>query len=373
MMKQCIVTSEELEQIDFTTTVIFGFYTGGKESYFTDTCLTLMHRFPESDIIGCSSESNIYNHMPHVCDSTEDLCIFLCLDIQKGAYYIDLYQTKEIPKSLKEYEGKYGGLMFCSRYFENLEKVIYDLQSSKNVKPLFGAIAGVSEKSKRESGFVFWNGTYYPDHILLWLVDQDRYLLEGKSSHHFQPVGFDLEVTRAEGTILHEIENRPAHEVLEEIVGKITKETIASFDHPFFLKENAKIPFKHSPLCSIRAVDKKHGSIYLYRSVQERYKLKVGVSLGREEQEKQLAEFATLRKKRNAVAFLFNCVGIKANLGSMEFVYLMDLKKRLHMPIIGFHSFGEIGTTNQEHYSMLHNQTISIAVLSERSKHAVDK
>jgi len=365
-MRQSIVTSETLSEINFIPTIIFGFYVGGKESAFTDAAFVLMQRFPQADIIGCSSESNIYNQMPHVLDNEEELCVFLCLDVDKNAYSIDLYRMDRVPKDLKRYTRKFGGLMFVSRYFDNLERVIFDLQSQKGIKPLFGAISGVSDRSEKREGTIFWNGSYYKDHFLLWLVDQDKYLLEGKSSHHFQPVGFDMEVSGAEGTVLYEIEGKPALDALEEVVGNITNETIRSYDHPFFLKEDVDVPFNSSPLCSIREVDERNRTIHLYRSVQERYKLKVGVSLSRDDQENQLNGFKIFRKKRNVVAFLFNCVGIKANLGLMEFVYLMDLKKKLHMPIIGFHSFGEIGTTDPKRLSVLHNQTISIAVLSEK-------
>jgi len=368
-MRQAIVTSETLDTIDFIPTVIIGFYQNTHAGMFGTYFEKLKEDFPDVDIIGCSSESNIYNKLPFVDKSDDHLCVFVCLDIQKEAYKIKLYDIENVMEEKEEQDETYSAMMFCSRYFTSLEELIARFQSKEKYQPLLGAIAGVAKETKQR-GTVFYNGNYYEDHLLLWLIDQKCYRLEGKSIYHFQPVGFEMEVTRAEDTTLYEIENRPALEVLEEIVGDISKETITSFDHPFFLKEKNKVPFAHSPLCSIHSVDKEDGSIHLYRSVKKYAKLKVGVSLGREEQEQQLKEFKTFKNRKNAVAFLFNCVGIKANLGLMEFVYLMDLKKNLHVPFIGFHSFGEIGSINPENFSMLHNQTISIAILSEREDEA---
>jgi len=364
-MKQTIVTSETLHTIDFTPTVIIGFYQSTQDKHFETHFEKLRERFPDVDVIGCSSESNIYNELPYIDKSNKHLCVYICLDIRKEAYQIKLHEIDHVMEEREKEEKGYGALMFCSRYFSSLECLISTLQERDGYRPLLGAIAGTKDH-KQPHGTIFYNGHYFGDHVLLWLIDQKCYRLEGKSAYHFQPVGFEMEVTKAEKTVLYEIENRPALEVLEEIVGDISMETIDSFDHPFFLKENSKIPFAHSPLCSILSIDEDNGSISLYRSVNKHAKLKVGVSLGREEQEQQLKTFKVFKRRKNAVAFLFNCVGIKANLGLMEFVYLMDLKRTLHVPFIGFHSFGEIGSINPENISMLHNQTISIAVLSER-------
>jgi len=367
-MKQIIVTCSEFDKIGFIPTVIIGFYQSSMKVSFFEDYQKLKERFPHVDIIGCSSESNIYDFIPHVFFEEKDLCVFLCLDIGKEAYQIELHTPESIMEKQEANGVSYGALMFSSRYFLSMEEIIVSLQKEKNIKPVLGAIASVVSSSKMKDGMIFWNGKYYADHILLWLIDTKCYILEGKSIHHFQPVGFDMEVTKAKDNILYEIENRPALDVLEEIVGDITEETITSFDHPFFLKEkeNGKLSFTSSPLCSIRAIDKKRGTVSLYRSVHEYAKLKIGVARGREEQEKQLEAFSVFRKRKNAVAFIFNCVGIKANLGLMEFVYLMDLKKKLQLPFIGFHSFGEIGSVDEGKYSVLHNQTISVAILSER-------
>jgi hypothetical protein len=364
-MKQVIVTGDELDNIDFIPTIIMGFYQSTQDDVFSLYYQKLKVRFPDVDIIGCSSESNIYNDLPYVDENDKNSSVFICLDIKKDAYSVQISTIESmLKKKEKKVEG-YGAILFCSRYFTFLENIIFQLQKKRGYRPLFGAIAGTT-KNEDTKGTVFFNGNFYEEHLLLWEIDQKCYCLEGRSVYHFQPVGFDMEVTHAEETILYEIENRPALRVLEEIIGDLRGEMIDFFDYPFFLKENRMMSFSDAPLCSIKSVDKDIGSIHLYRSVKKYTKLKMGISLGREEEEKELQVFNEFKNRKNAVAFLFNCVGIKANLGLMEFVYLMELKKALHIPFIGFHSFGEIGSVNPENISILHNQTISIAVLSER-------
>ncbi len=363
-MNRIVVTCTTLSDIDFTPTVIISFYQSGMKNRFYKYYKKLHNMFPDADIIGCSSESNIYNESPHLNVMGEDRSIFICVDIAKDAYSLNVVHSQVDENIDIDSNIDWRALLLASTSFVNIDKMLDKLRSKIGQNALFGGIASV-EHPEDETGYIFVNGKFYDDGMVIWLINQKRYILEGTTLHHFQPVGFEMEVTKAIGSTIYEIEGQPALKVVEEIIGDITPEGISTYDHPFFLKSDIDINFSEAPLCSIKSIDRDKSYIEMYREIHDGNKIKVGISLNQAEQRKQSIIFKKYAKKY-AVGFMFNCVGIKGNLGTMEALYLMYLKRNLHIPFAGFHTFGEIGSVNGFSASILHNQTISMAILSER-------
>jgi len=362
-MKYMAITCLDFKKLDFTPTIVIGFYRSDKKENFIKVCAKLQKRFDGIDIIGCSTESNLYNKTPHIDTTGDHLCSFLCLDMSTEAYEITVLPIEdELTLSMRD-ESDYGAVLLSSSHSSNIEQTISNLQSIIGENSFYGAIASVSDP--KEKAEVYHNGVFYDSHLLLWFIDQKRYTLRGISAHHFQPVGFPLLVTESLDNTIYKIDNRPALDVLEEIVGPITQDVIDTFDHPFFLKSKKHTAFEKAPLCSIESVNTEERSISMFRHITPLNKLKVGISLDADRKREQLEQFHEFDQD-GGVALLFNCVGIKANLQYLESLYLMDFKKTLKIPFIGFHSFGEIGPTGRDHCSVLHNQTISLAVISEK-------
>jgi len=370
-MKQMIVTCEEFDKIDFVPTLIIGFYQSGvKASYFRHYA-ELKERFPDVDVIGCSTESNIYDVAPHLDVNGDHLCVYMCLGMNPSACRFEIFDLDE-PAAFDAGEGKkYGTVILSSAYSPNVEAVLQTLPRQTGTTAIFGAVASSAdpERSKPE---IFCNGNFYDHHMLFWLIDQSCYTLDGFSLYHFRPVGFELEVTDARGSTLYMLDNRPALGVLEEMIGELLDGTIEAFNHPFFIAKRQNYDFGGSlPLCSIKCIDREKQSIELYRNVFVKDRLKVGIALSLEEQEERIRQFYEMAAP-NSVAILFNCIGIKQNLGMMEHLYLIDIRRHLRMPFIGFHSFGEIGSIHRNSAPLLHNQTMSIAVISEKEGASCD-
>jgi len=363
-MKYIALTCQELEKIDFIPTIIIGFYQSKRKKNFIGTCIDIKKKFPDTDIIGCSSESNLYNKTPHLDNSGEHLCSFMCLDINKNSYDIKILPITETLDISISKDKEYGAVLLSSTHFSKLEETINKLQTTLGKNCFYGAIASVVDPGK-EKAEVYCNGLFYSHHLLVWLIDQAHYTLRGMSAHHFQPVGFPLVVTESSKDEIYKIENKPALDVIEEILGTITQDTIDSFDHPFFLRTRDHMHYNEAPLCSLKSINRKNKSITMFRYIPKSSKLKIGISLDTNSKLAQLKNFHQF-DQAGSVALLFNCVGIKGNLQFMETLYLMDLKRNLKIPFVGFHSFGEIGPTNKENYSVLHNQTVSLAVISEK-------
>lgn len=363
-MNYIILTSlDSINSIDFEPTIIMGFYRCGKEKFFSEYYESLKERFPNVDIIGCSSESNIYDKIPHVDTDGTHTCTFMCIDMKKEAYTLQLFNSQEEQKLMMEKNRKYAALILSAWYNNDLEQIITMLQNEIGQNSFLGAVAG-AVSSNMEKGSIFYNGEYILEGTLVWLIDQEEYLLKGISVHDFDPVGFDLEITSADGYRILEIENKPALDMIEEMIGRLDSESIASFDHPFFITSDKSDQSADTMLTAMQCIDRESKSVILYKKVFNGDKLKLAISFNREDQEAQLDNFSDYTVN-DGIAFLFACVAYKAHWGEMEPIYLMRLAKNLRVPFIGLHSLGEIGPLSPKGFSMMQNQTVTLAVLSE--------
>ena len=364
-MNYAILTNlDKLDSIDFIPTVIVGFYQCGKEKLFSQYTETLKARFPEADIIGSSSESNVYDMIPYIDIDETHICTCMCIEMKKESYTFQFFPTQEKQKILVEENKKYGAVILSAKYSNDLEQIITMLQKNIGQNSFFGAVAG-AVPSKLKEGTIFYNGEYISDGTLVWFIDQEQYLLKGISVHDFDPVGFDLEITHAEGYKIIEIENKPALDMVEEMIGELDPQSIASFDHPLFITSDNNHQSTERPISSIFSIDREDKTITLFKEISTGDKLKLAIPFNREKQEKQLHSFCEYTTS-GGIAFLFVCMAYKRHWGEMEPLYLMHLAKNLRVPFVGFHAFGEIGPLDPQGFSLMQNQTLTLAVLSEK-------
>jgi hypothetical protein len=364
-MNYAIITDpDKFDSLEFIPTIILGFYQSGKEKKFFKSYEILRNYFPDSDIIGCSSESNIYDTLPHVDIDETYICIYMCIEMRKESYIFQLLSSERKKYICLEKEKNYGAIILHTHYNNEFEQTVTILQKEIGQNRILGAIAG-NTTPEQKGASIFYNGTYISEGTLVWFIDQAYYTLEGISVHDFDPIGFDLEITRADGYTILEIENRPALDMVEEMIGKLDPESIEAFNHPFFITSDKSSPCCELPLTSMRDIDREAKSIILYKKVSQGDTLRLAISCNRREQEEQLNMFRHYTVD-NGIAFLFVCIAYKRHWAEMEAIYLMHLAKNLKVPFIGFHTLGEIGPLTPDSISLIQNQTLTLAVLSER-------
>ena len=367
-MNHAIITSlEEIDSLDFTPTLIVGFYHYENKNKFLELYNTFHKHFPHADIIGSSGESVIYHTTPHIDIDGTNRCTFVCLEMKKDAYSLQLLSSGEKPHINTDKNLHYSAIVLESYYTNNTEKIISLLNEEPNINQFFGSISGLSS-SDLNQGTIFYNGIFSSDKTLLWIIDENHYFLKGLSQHNFNPIGYSLEITHTEGYKLLEIENEPALDIIEKMIGTINSESLISFDHPFFItpKSNQNDAENSTPLSALLSIDREEKSITLYKKVRNGDKLKLAIPFSRKKQESQLANYSQFYTK-NSIAFLFVCISYRGHWGEIEPIYLMHLAKNLNVPFIGFHSLGEIGPLRAKSPSLMQNQTLTLAVLSERS------
>ena len=361
--------TSDIKQLNFTPTLIIGFYQGGYEDSFESDTAIFNKYFKDIDIIGCSSESNIDYDLPHIDIDNEFPCIYMCLDFKTNAYTLVKYDLNSLPDKALFQNNKYAALLFhaLSEHSQShLEAMISFFQQNSHTSTFAGAIAGHPSFEAKTS--IYINGKFLSSgETIICYINQKYYEMSSISIHDFTPIGKKMEITKTQNNTLLEIEYKPALKVIENICGTLTKEGIKSYNYPFFIRSDKYSGAYHQPLSSIQSIDRDKHTISLYKQAQEGDTLQLAIPFSREEQELQLRKLKKYHKK-NAISLLFVCIAYKGHWSDMEPIYLMHLSKSLRMPFIGLHSFGEIGPLNTGEPSQLQNQTITLTILKERGE-----
>ncbi len=193
------------------------------------------------------------------------------------------------------------------------------------------------------------------------------------------PVGIGRKVTRAVGSILYELNGKPALEVYSRLLGKHA-ELLPSVgvEYPLaLLDENTACALQDQDypylMRATMAVNPQDGSIKFAGEVPEgaRVRLTCGEPHCILEASKRAIRRAKsdLGEARPALAFCFSCMARKIILGRHIKEEVQAIKEELgpQVPIIGFYSYGEYSPVKQGTPSLLHNETACVSLLGYES------
>lgn len=188
--------------------------------------------------------------------------------------------------------------------------------------------------------------------------------------HGWSPVGRPLVVTKSDGKIIKEIDGHPAFEAYLDYFGdvapKITPENFPEFAmrYPLGL---ADITGKYTIRDPLRV--EKDGSIFCVAEVPENSVVRImkGDNESVIQAAKESAQKAVnlIGKRKPGLAILFDCVSRLLLLGKdaqRELDAVRDVIGR-DTPLIGFFTFGEIGSANGGP-PVFHNKTIAICIIA---------
>jgi hypothetical protein len=189
------------------------------------------------------------------------------------------------------------------------------------------------------------------------------------------PVGIGRKVTRAVGSVLYELNGKPALEVYSRLLGKYAEQLPSvGVEYPLaLLDENNSCALQEQDypylMRATMAVNPQDGSIKFAGEIPEG--ARVRLTCGERRCILQASKRAIRRAKsglgeaRPALAFCFSCMARKIVLGSHIKEEVMAIQEELgsQVPIIGFYSYGEYSPVQQGTPSLLHNETACVSLL----------
>lgn len=195
--------------------------------------------------------------------------------------------------------------------------------------------------------------------------------------HGWEPIGLPMKVTKAEGSKLIEINNRPALSIYEDYFGKkaeeLIKEPIARMAYTYPLGMSVE----GSPELLIRdvVIANEKGEITCAAEIPQgsEIRLMLGDPDKAIQSAKEAAEgaLAQLKGAKPKAVLVFDCIARNKLLGARigeEIVAVQEVLGK-EVPLIGFYTYGEQaplgGVIGPECFSVFHNETMALMVLGE--------
>ncbi|MCO6149182.1 FIST signal transduction protein [Flavobacterium sp. NRK1] len=328
--------------------------------------------FPYNHIVFGSTageimDSNVFDNTASVTAIEFEKSSFIVkteniLDHNKDAAALGKKLYSEMPKeNLKHlFVVSEGSFTNGSSLINGLE---YDID--KNIS-ITGGICG--DDARFEKTLASYNEMPREGEVILIGFYGDSLEISFASSGGWQPFGPERVITRSDSNILYEIDGQPALELYKKYLGEKADELPqASLLYPL----NVTAPEKQQALVrTILSIDNENQSMVLAGDVPENSKVQLmmanidGIAHGA----LLAAEYAMeQRKTKPEIAILISCVGRKLAMNQRVEEEIEQVKDTIGhtAAITGFYSYGEIAPFGGSHYSQLHNQTMTLTLLSE--------
>jgi len=366
-MRHIIIKASELTQkIDFTPTLIFGFYGEHQKEAFLQTAQKIKAFFGDVALIACSSSTNVLGKPPY----REEETVLCLMDLRCDAFSVIFSSDKEqgVDFSSGTKEDARHALLLYAGNDSWVHQGFESMQEQLKGGGLFGAVAGASDVNK--GGSLYYEGAFYEEGILGCLIDATQYDLKGAALHDFEPSGIELFVTKAEGNRIIQIEDEPALSMIESIIGTITPNRLAMFDTPFFIKNGSLKKGSEFSLTSLQNIDRSTKCLQLSHNVEVGSRLKVAIPISNRSMKRRL--WRTQKKllptdPKGALMLFFSSSSLPSHWHEMEVLYMMNMIDQVRLPFIGLHTLGEIAPLPSKEQSTLRDQTLTVISLSERS------
>ncbi|MCD8416965.1 FIST C-terminal domain-containing protein [Tenacibaculum finnmarkense genomovar finnmarkense] len=182
------------------------------------------------------------------------------------------------------------------------------------------------------------------------------------------PFGPERIVTKSKGNILYELDNKPALNLYKKYLGDKSKELPgAALLYPLKVKSTNN---KQSIVRTILNINEADNSMILAGDILENSK--VQLMMTNVDNIVNAAELAAinaseLRTKKAELAILVSCIGRKLVLDQRVEEEVEEVVEVIgtQTTVCGLYSYGEIAPFNGENNCQLHNQTMTITLISE--------
>jgi hypothetical protein len=255
----------------------------------------------------------------------------------------------------------------------NFDRLVAGLEGQLNLDhllPLVGGTAGDNLEFKRT--YQYANDQVVSDGVA-WALLSGQARIAWAVNHSCVPVGIEHKVTRCEGNVIYEIDDRPAVEVVKDYVTEAGIEdwagTVLTLPLGFKIPGHMQDYDEYIIRGMVGGKDDTTGSVTIPTEVSEGTsiwltrrdyeKLAHGVERAAEEIKTQLGE------EPARLVFQFDCAARgKAILREQQKLQLLKMLRQQvgpEVPWLGFYTFGEIAPVGERNY--FHNYTVVLTVI----------
>ncbi len=360
-------------ELDSVATLILCFF--DPSSDFSETLTDLTQKFPQSQLVGCSSSGEIFD--TYVYDKSLS-CVFFQLEKSK---------IKVVASPIDSYENSFsvGQKIGQDLLAEDLKSIfiLSDGLTVNGTELAYGVSQSIS-KAKNQvvvSGGLAGDGARFGKTFLLFAgkIESQKVVaigFYGDAIHvgtgffgGWDKFGPPRKITKSKGNILYEIDHKPALELYKTYLGEESKKLPSSaLLFPLLIQQEGKADLVRT----ILSVNEEVQSMTFAGDVPENTVVQLmRANLSRLIEAAAVAGNLSMEKMITkhtgpTVAIAISCVGRRLVLGQKTDDELEVLKERLpkNSNLVGFYSYGELSSQGFSTCE-LHNQTMTVTVFQE--------
>jgi hypothetical protein len=274
---------------------------------------------------------------------------------------------KQLANELKQGDLK-GVFILSDGLNVNGSELVEGLQEVLPDTPITGGLAGDDAQFTQT---LLLNNDKVEDRLVIAVgIYGDNATVSSGALGGWKPYGPPRTITKAIKNVVYELDNKPALPLYKMYIGYYANELPASgLNFPFAIMDEKNI----NVIRTLLAVDDKQNSMTFAGNIAEGSKVRFlksdhdSLVIGASEAAQQILN-KEININNSALAICVSCVGRKLVMESQVADEVFAVKRLLGSKtgITGFYSNGEICSGEDDGHSQLHNQTMTIAYLSEQ-------
>ncbi|TXG35318.1 FIST signal transduction protein [Seonamhaeicola maritimus] len=328
--------------------------------------------FPDGDIVFGSTSGDITSKTVD-----EDSITITAIEFEKSSFLIktsnvlnsDLNSFKTGAELVNQFpqEGLKYIFVLSEGSFINGSELTKGMNSVSNENILItGGLCG--DAARFEKTLASYNENPRPGEIVA--IGFYGESLEISFSIHggWTPFGPERNVTKSKSNVLYELDDKPALDLYKKYLGEKSNELpAAALLYPLDVKSTEE---EQSFVRTILNIDENSNTMILAGDIPENSKVQLmmtNVDNIANASERAARQALELRTKKPELALLVSCIGRKLVLDQRvedEIEEVVDVVGQ-DTAICGFYSYGEIAPFHGENNCQLHNQTMTITLISE--------
>ncbi len=251
--------------------------------------------------------------------------------------------------------------------FVNGSQLTKGMNSATNDNLLItGALCGDAERF--EKTIASYNEDPKPGEIIAIGLYGESLEITFSAYGGWTPFGPERTVTKSSANVLYELDNKPALDLYKRYLGDKAKDLPgAALLYPLNVQNSQE---EQSIVRSILNIDEAENAMILAGDIPEQSKVQLmmtnidNIAHASERAAKQALE---LRKSKPQLAMLVSCIGRKLVLDQRVEEEIEEITEVLGDDVIvtGLYSYGEIAPFHGEISCQLHNQTMTVTLISE--------
>ena len=346
----------------------------GNREWFSDPgpieALRRLH--PTADVMGCSTGGQIIGD-----DVSDDCAIALVIEFHKSRVRVAKVDTLLEPSARTAGEALARSLaapdlraiiVVSDGLNVNATRMVEGMRAAASV-PIMGGLAGDGPHFGRT--VVHVNGVSRDHLIVAAGLYGDALQIGHGSSGGWSVFGPRRQITRSDANVLHELDGRSALELYRTYLGE-EAEGLPGTGLLYPLMITDPDDANRTLVRTLLSIDDVSGSITFAGDMPEGWRVQLMRGYF-DRLARASGEAASQARKGlaagngDSAALLISCIGRRILMGDSVISELIAVREELgpYIKVAGFYSYGEIAPYGRSACSELHNQTMTVTVLSE--------